>query len=130
MIRLGGSMRRWTGLGALLAVLALLINVAVPHGTMVASASTGPALVICTGHGPMVLPGHDGKPANKGKTVSHDGACAFAGHGLASAPPPLPRIARADFAPLQPGRYAAADLAPGRVLAAPPPPSHAPPVLS
>ena len=130
MTRAGRIAGRWTGLGALLAVLALLINVVVPQGTMVASAAAGPALVICTGHGPMALPGPDGAPAQKGKAAGHDGTCAFAGHGLASAPPPLPPIARADFAPAPPVRLAAADLAPGRGLAAPPPPSHAPPVLS
>ena len=122
---------RWTGLGTLLAVLALLLNVAVPQGTMVAPGGHGAAaLVICTGHGPLTLAGHDGGPAHKGQAAGHDGACAFAGHGLASAPPPLPLIARAAFAPATLVRLAVADLAPGRGLAAPPPPSHAPPVLS
>ena len=119
---------RWTGLGPLLAVLALLVNVLVPQGVMVDSGHGRPALVICTGHGPMTVAGHDGAPAHRGG-AGHDGACAFAGHGLAAGPPPVTLVTRTDFRPSPAPRLSAVDLVPGRGLAAPPPPSHAPPVL-
>src|SRR5580704_14311050 len=109
--------------------MALVAGVLSPPGFMVASGSAGPAIVICTGHGPAFAPGQPGG-ADRGKSkAAHDGACPFAGHGLASAPPPLGTLAKLAFAPLPPSLAPRAAVAPGRGLAAPPPPSHAPPVL-
>jgi hypothetical protein len=110
-----------------LAVMALFVRILVPNGFMMAEgrASGGFPLVICTGHGPLTLPGSSKSPPMK----SHDGgACAFAGH--ASAPPPTLASVPASV----PTAYAAPPLqravkpAPGLGLAAPPPPSHAPPL--
>ena len=116
-----------TGLAALLALLALVMNLVVPPGTMLAARPHGPAIVICTGHGAATQPDQP-TPADHGK-AGHDGSCAFAGHGVASPLPPLAGlgpsfvIAATDAAPV------GIDQAPGLGLAAPPPPSQAPPLL-
>jgi hypothetical protein len=112
-----------------LAFVALLLNVLVPPGFM-AAPTDGRAfpIVICTGHGPLTLDSDNGSkaPAEKSKPGS---VCAFAGHST----PPTPSPAAIIAAPV---RFEATrsirsltDLAPGRGLAAPPPPSHAPPAL-
>jgi hypothetical protein len=115
------------GFGALLALLALTINALSPPGFMMSRGQGGPAIVICTGHGPATLPGHGDGP---GHTTGHQQVCPFAGHGLASSPPPLAVIARDRFAREAIVATAGTDLAPGRGLAAPPPPSQAPPIVS
>ncbi len=112
-----------------------------PDGWMpVAKASGGIEFVLCDGMGPaepapaasMPMPMAHGKmhheaPA-KGQAADHP--CAFAGIGLADATPPLPAI----VAPLRPTRAAPlvdrAVSAPGRGLAAPPPPATGPPALA
>ena len=122
--------RERAGLWTLVALLALALKVATPPGFMVAQGDgeTPGAfpLVTCTGHGPLrsidlPIPS-DGKSRQTG-----DKPCAFAGHGLAPtlAQAPMltasPAIYLAEF-PISSGRPA-----PGRGLAAPPPPSQAPP---
>ena len=107
----------------ILALMALLIKVIVPPGFMVGGNQTG-ALQICTGH-ESAPAGDDGSPD---KTNKHEAPCAFAGHALGFSPPVFDG---ASF--VQPLSYAliltglAMDLLPGRGLAAPPPPAHAPP---
>jgi hypothetical protein len=122
--------REGAGLWTLVALLALALKVATPPGFMVAQgAGETPGafpLVICTGHGPLKsvdppIPS-DGKSHRTG-----DKACAFAGHGLA------PTLAQAPALIASPVSYVAViaappgRLLPGRGLAAPPPPSQAPP---
>ena len=128
-----GSSKRSLGLGALLALLALAVGVLSPPGFMVAARGAGPAIVICTGHGPAFAPGGSGglggSDHGRGK-AAHDGACPFAGHGLASATLPLATLAKVAFPPSPPALAPRAAVAPGRGLAAPPPPSQGPPVLS
>lgn len=124
----GADIRRWKRrLGALLALLALAVGAIAPPGFMVANGRGGPAIVICTGHGPASLPGQTDRSNHR---AGHDGACAFAGHGVTSTPPVVAQIAAAPFAPPLDARSTFADLAPGRGLAAPPPPSQGPPELS
>lgn len=126
-----GTFRRAEGLWraglVALAVMALFVRVLVPNGFMMAEGRTGGGfpLVICTGHGPLTLPGSSKSPPMK----SHDsGACAFAGQ--VSAPPPtlasVPVAVPTVFSAPPPQR--AVQPAPGLGLAAPPPPSHAPPL--
>ncbi len=126
-----GTLRRAEGIwraGLIaLAVITLFVRTLVPSGFMMADSRSGGGfpLVICTGHGPLTLPGSSKSPP----TGSHDaGACAFAGH--VSAPPPalasVPVVLPTAFADPPPQR--AARPAPGLGLAAPPPPSHAPPL--
>jgi hypothetical protein len=113
----------------LLALLALAINVLVPQGFMVGAGQAGPAIEICTGAGPLVVtPTSDQHGHKTGGT--HGEACAFAGHGVASAPPILAVIARPEIPASAPNAPRLADLAPGRGLAAPPPPSRGPPLLT
>lgn len=113
-----------------LALLALALKILVAPGFMAGSSRSLP-IAICSGQGPAATTGPDdhGQPAKapQGKT---DGICPFAGHGATPLPPHLTADAppcwqivpvRASFRPQ--------DLAPGRGLAAPPPPSHAPPAL-
>ncbi len=121
--------RRW-GLGVLLALLALMAGVASPPGFMVAARGRTATLVICTGHGPETIVAGPGAPDHRSGKAGHDGGpCPFAGHGVAVAPP-LTGVASGLTLATAPATVATPpDLAPGRGLAAPPPPSHAPPVL-
>jgi hypothetical protein len=127
MKRAGRRFGAWAGWFSALAALALIVQLAVPPGFMLAPTAAGPAMVICTGHGPMMVSAPDrGAPAK-----DHGGKpapmCPFAGHGgtptvsMSQAPTP----ARFEQAASQPARVAAANV--GQGLAAPPPPSRAPP---
>jgi hypothetical protein len=121
---------RGAGVSALLAIVALLINVLAPPGFMIAPARHGATIVICTGHGPMTVAGPDSSPSHKGDKTRHDGACAFAGHGVGATPPSLALARPVAFEPARADLSATRrDLLPGRGLAAPPPPAQAPPLL-
>lgn len=110
-----------------------------PEGWMpVAKASGGIEFVLCDGMGPveptksMSMPMAHGKMHHKApaKGQSDNHPCTGAGINLADATPPLPGV----VAPLRP--TAAAPVieqivtAPGRGLAAPPPPATGPPTLA
>ncbi len=113
-----------TGL-AVLAMLALLLQLAVPQGFMVASDGGRAAIVICTGHGPLLAPTRDhGAPA---KAPKPGATCAFAGHGGTPTPAPMLALTAVSFTPLAPLDPPRLSTTPGRGLAAPPPPSQAPP---
>lgn len=109
-----------------LAALALMLQVLTPPGFMLASSPAGPELVICTGHGPLVVADPHRHPAKAPKPGA-DAPCAFAVHGAAVPPPQRLAPLAVVFTPVAPAAAAAFDLAPGRGLAAPPPPSHGPP---
>ncbi len=118
-------MKTWRGRGFALSLVALLLQILVPAGYMVQSGSQGPALVICTGHGPLLAT--DLRHPAKAPPVRPDGPCVFAGHGVLATPTAalvLPATAIGyDAAP----ERRLQDLAPGRGLAAPPPPAQGPP---
>ena len=123
-----GFAGRWAkGAPAVLASLALVVQALMPAGYMIAAApAQGPAMVICTGHGPLTLSGRSAPKAPVQKKAA--GVCAFAGHGA----PPLPEAAQ----PLSEIRWLEAAIATadrpdvfvGRGLAAPPP-ARGPPNL-
>ena len=121
----------WRSVCLTLAVLALARKVLVPQGFMVAVRGAPFPLVICTGHGPLTVTldqhGDPKAPAHK----TSDAPCAFAGNLTPTAPSDVAVLAEpyAMVADRLHGDHGV-DLAPGRGLAAPPPPSHAPPVLS
>ncbi|WP_158915410.1 hypothetical protein [Caulobacter sp. S45] len=119
----------WRGGLIALALIALFVRVIAPPGFMVSGAERAGAfpLVICTGQGPLTLwTGKDKAPARS----HNDSACAFAGHTAAPPPPPLnARLPARVALSAEPGKRIAY-LAPGLGLAAPPPPSHAPPTTS
>ena len=105
---------------AVLALLALLVQALLPSGYMLAAApGVGPAVVICTSHGPLKIadPGDRKAPAR-----NKAGVCAFAGHGappIAEAIQLLAEIRWSEAASAAaPGRPSAFV---GRGLAAPPP---------
>ncbi|MDE2356713.1 MAG: hypothetical protein KGL69_08155 [Alphaproteobacteria bacterium] len=121
------------GAAALVAGLLLLLQAAIPPGFMLASGGatpTGaPSIVICTGHGPLSYAPDAPNPHRKTPRPSPSQTCPFAGHAGASLVPDLPApqpITFARFAPLTPDGHC---LAPGRGLAAPPPPATGPPSL-
>ena len=122
-----GIVRR---LAALLAIVALTLSVLAPPGYMVARQAGGVAVVICTGHGPVTLTVQKGPADQRPGKARQNSVCAFASHGMASAPPVLAMQDAASFAHAAAfaiaGRH---DLLPGRGLAAPPPPSQGPPIL-
>jgi hypothetical protein len=88
-------------------------------------AGAGFPLVICTDHGLITF---DDKPAPPGKSRT-DSPCAFSG-SLAPSAPPLIVFTRFEAWSQAPLRVQfRRDLAPGRGLAAPPPPAIGPPRL-
>jgi hypothetical protein len=109
----------------ILALMALLIKVIVPPGFMVGS-HPGTALQICTGHD-TAPSGDDG---SQDKSTKHDAPCAFSGHALGFSPPTfdgVPFVQILAYVLSIAGLHQ--DLVPGRGLAAPPPPAHAPPKI-
>jgi hypothetical protein len=122
--------RRFATLGGLVAAVALVVQLAVPPGFMVSAIAGGPAIVICTGSGPLfVHPEHRGQPGKTPNSKSN-AICAFAGHGATPVAPSTQSFAREVFETFVPASGMGVDLAPGRGLAAPPPPSQGPPTLS
>ncbi|HEX4179213.1 MAG TPA: hypothetical protein VHY32_00330 [Caulobacteraceae bacterium] len=111
-----------------LALLALVVKVAVPTGFMVAAPGSGAGfpLVICTGHGPVVTHRADDKGENKAKP---DAPCAFAGQSIALQTALAAPIGGAVYWRVIAPDHRGVGLAPGRGLAAPPPPSQAPPII-
>jgi hypothetical protein len=109
-----------------LAALALMLQVMVPQGFMLGGSAAAPGLVICTGHGPLL--GHAGQERQGKAPKTADAACPFAVHGGSAAPPATALLAEAPFRFAVQADLPAFDLAPGLGLAAPPPPSQAPPI--
>jgi len=110
-----------------LALLALFVQGLAPPGYMVARQSGQATIVICTGHGPAFAEADVRGHSPKSPTSKPDAPCAFAGHGLVAGPPPAALIASPAAHPSPPLARPSFDLAPGRGLAAPPPPSQGPP---
>lgn len=119
----------------MLLVAALLVRGLAPEGWMpVANAAGGIEIALCNGTGPgdvMVLT-HDGQLHHKAPTNGQGGdhPCAFAGVGIADAPPLLPAVVAPVRADAAASGLAAAAITPGRGLAAPPPPATGPPALA
>jgi len=120
----------------LLLALAVAIRLAAPSGWMLAPGDGhgAPRLVICTGHGPAEMAlagvGHPGKSGDASDKQG-DHVCLFAGHAAPTPPPLIAALVPASsvaFIEAAPSRLA--DQQPGRGLAAPPPPSLAPPAAS
>ncbi len=119
-------MKDWRGLSLALSLVALLMQVLVPAGYMVAQGANGPDVVICTGHGALLASvdqHHPGKvPGSRA-----DAPCAFAGHGVLAPPADNAAAAVIQVSHTPVPAIGLWDLAPGRGLAAPPPPSRGPP---
>lgn len=114
---------------AALALLALAFNVLVPQGFMTVAGSGGIRIVICTGAGAVTaLVAADADHPHGDTARGHAQDCAFAGHAAPPAPPLAPALLLQRFAivaaPVAAWRIG---LFPGRGMAAPPPPSQAPP---
>ena len=112
-----------------LAFLAVALKIMFPPGFMPGSSLATP-IVICTGQGPaMTMEGGGHHRHHDMPQQGSDHACPFAGHGATPLTPDL----GAPIAAAQPVAVALIDayptIAPGRGMAAPPPPSHAPPAL-
>ena len=126
---MGWIRTRIGGLGAALAMLALALQVCAPNGFMISRQAGAPALVVCTGHGPLLVAAADdhGRPS-KAPASSDQGVCAFAGHGLTTLADAAPAAIAVSFAFARPPVSTPTYPSPGRGLAAPPPPSQAPPL--
>jgi len=130
MARSTSPSRVFAPLGLIFAIAALLVQTLVPAGYMASTSRTGPALVICTGHGALDLTPRGAGGDHKSHKPGDASVCAFAAHGLTNSPPaPVIVMASRYAAPLQLAASARAQ-SPGRGLAAPPPPSQGPPTLS
>jgi hypothetical protein len=132
----------WRRMAALVAALAaIMLRVLIPAGFMLATdaRAEGVIITICTGDGVHAARlGADGTITVDNGTASGEpqdsdgakhGSCTFAGAATAVPSPPASALA----APLAAAKQTYAtfvlrDLVPGRGLAAPPPPSTAPPV--
>jgi len=125
----------WRGIALILATFALAFRLMIPAGFMVAPAQAGLPfqVVLCTDQGMVVGDASQagGSQRDPGQTpAQHDKPCTFAGHGAALSPPTLLELASvtfAGYADVRPEPHAS--VAPGRGLAAPPPPSRGPPSL-
>ncbi len=112
---------------ALLAMLALFLQLAVPQGFMVASDHGQPAIVICTGHGPLLAQVDEhGVPIKAPKPGS---VCAFAGHGGTPIATPQQAPIAVRFESIAAAEQTRAAFVVGQGLAAPPPPSQGPPAV-
>ena len=124
MILSRAKARPWTAWLVLVAM-AVLVRALVPAGYM-AAPDMGPGFIICTGQAASPAE-HGGKPA--GDVRKADSVCAYAGAHVALEQPlaaPLAGPAVAFSRASTPDRLRTA---PGRGLAAPPPPSTGPPAL-
>lgn len=114
------------------AALALALKIVFPAGFMPGTNFAQP-IMICSGQGPVVMMmtvDEGGKPQPAKAHTSHDHSCPFAGHGAAPlAPEPVGSIASATRIAAVAEVVPTPSLAPGRGMAAPPPPSHAPPTV-
>ena len=123
---MGGYLR---GVSLTLATLAIALKLLAPPGFMPENRAGQFQLVICTGHGPLVLSDRGAPNAPSHKAA--DPPCAFAGATTPPAPSSAPSIAAPGVVRVEQAADAPAhDLAPGRGLAAPPPQAHAPPDIS
>lgn len=112
---------------ALFALVALTVQLLIPPGYMPVATGGRVTLAICTGHGPMQMGKATPGGPRKAPDRSGDHVCAFAGHG-ALTPLSSPQIDVAERVELEARTpHGWRDLSPGRGLAAPPPPSQAPP---
>jgi hypothetical protein len=117
---------RWREIIAL-AFLALATRVTVPPGFMPRTGGA-PGLVICTGHGPATAPIRRNGPPSKSPSDKSDPHCAFGPSSATGMPVPIAESLPAEsLASNQAQPNTRPDLAPGRGLAAPLPPSHGPP---
>jgi hypothetical protein len=124
-----GLTRIERGMAAFAAILLLAVQLAIPPGFMVARGADGPALVICTGHGPIMTHAQESGLPGKAPHSKSSPACPFAGHGGAAPLAPPVFIPTTTSSAAVDGAHAiGVDLTPGRGLAAPPPPSQAPPL--
>ena len=114
---------------AALASLALLIQLLAPPGFMVSSDPAVRGLVVCTGHGPLIVSPPPGKPAKTPNSTA-PGLCVFAAQGISTPPPLAMLIPTSGLSPERTVPAAVFDVAPSRGLAALPPPSQAPPPIS
>lgn len=121
--RPGGATRAWLGL---VLALAIALKLLVPQGWM--PGATG--LIICPDASPVAMaPAHHNHHDAPGKPAPHQ-PCAFAGLGLAAAPPTaIPELSPPAAVPPV-ALSGPRPVAVGRGLAAPPPPSTGPPFLA
>ena len=126
----------WRSAWLVLATLAILMKILAPPGFMLAPTHDRLEIVLCTGHGTVTadlaaLDHRSDQKKDRGGTSSHDGPCAFAGHGAGAPAPSGFSVAAVEFVAYRDaiGSMAPRDLAPGRGLAAPPLPARGPPIL-
>lgn len=133
MLRLIRHRLHWGAQLLMLCALAAVITRAiVPVGYMATVSGDQISVTLC-GSGAAAtldLGGHDGRGGD-GKTAQMDGVCVFAA-AAATAPPPvlMAAIAAPRAAPVEAAPIVSPAVAVGQGLAAPPPPSHAPPILA
>jgi hypothetical protein len=128
-----GFRRRPSGRGhaaAAAAFLALFLQLLFPAGFMVAAPGQahGLPIVICTAQGQTTVQWDLGG-GHKPKAPAKSMPCAFAGHATASAPPLPAAIPASTEAWIAAAAVLPETVAPGRGLAAPPPPAIGPPRL-
>lgn len=128
-----GRLRVWTGARCVLVVFALFalaLKIAIPPGFMAGTSLAAP-IVICPDQGPTMRMEHGGHHApDEAPPPNSEQPCPFAG---LAAVPVLPDLRSPILAASPIGSDPAITpiyaVAPGRGMAAPPPPSHAPPVF-
>lgn len=118
-----------------LATLAIALKIMLPAGFMPGATPVHGlpfALVLCTAEGAKVVqPGESHKTSDEPASATHDQPCPFAVQGAAVPPPTVATLGQTLAVayvetPVPPVRT----LAPGRGLAAPPPPKTGPPSIA
>lgn len=122
--RPGGPARAWLGL---VLALALALKLLVPQGWM---PGPGGRLILCPSAGPTTAMTGMHHGGDKAPAHGADHPCAFAGLGLAAAPPPPLAAIVAPATHVPPALAPARAVTVGRGLAAPPPPATGPPRLA
>ena len=116
-------------IAAFLAALAVFVRILIPPGFMPA----GPAIVgvvICSEHGVASTDGGDPTPSGTQKKAGESSLCPFGWNAAGTIPLGLarPAVSRVVYAAATDARPL--PVSPGRGLAAPPPPSQAPPTAA
>lgn len=116
----------------LCALAAVITRAIVPVGYMATVSADRISVTLCGSgaNATLDLGDHDGRGGD-GKAAQMDGVCVFAA-AAAAAPPPaiLSGVSAPLAAPVAIAPAISRDVAVGQGLAAPPPPSHAPPILA
>lgn len=123
----------WSHIAISLALIALMLRVLVPPGFMIPNQADqrGFAIVLCTAQGAQTIELDQDAPSKDAPAPTRNDKhpCAFSAPAQALTPPQVAAIVAVVWASAPRPAIATMAAAPGRGLAAPPPPQTGPPLL-